>query len=526
MKKETNTRREFIAKSAVASAGLILGTNTFCSLKTPAVLGQNDKNSINGVLRVHPENPRYFTDNSGKVIYLTGSHTWNTLQDGTFFTTGDTDPPPVFDFTKYLEFLKLQNHNFIRLWRFESPKFYYWNQVDGEMNRTMGYKFTQPHPWLRTGPGLAFDEKPKFDLTKFDEEFFIRLRTRIIEAGKRGIYVSVMLFEGGELRDGKIDAEKINWGWRSHPFKLQNNINGIEADLNNDGRGFEFHSLLNHKITELQKAYIQKIVNTVNDLDNVIYEVGNELIYSTENTDWQYWVINYIKEYEASMPKQHPVGMTCQMHYPWMRFLPDESRNDVLFNSPADWISPGGFGGRGYLNDESIPIADGTKVLLFDQDHVWGIGGDKAWVWKSFTRGHNVINMDPLPEITEQISTFSKSPEIRAAMGHTLSYANKMNLAAMTPDSSYASCSTTYCLMDPGKEYLIYQPVLSEYQPVWENNFFVNLFEGEYKFEWFNPTTGQITDKGSVKVSEVAKRSFKPPFSGDAVLYIKNIKNN
>ena len=43
MKKETNTRREFIAKSAVASAGLILGTNTFCSLKTPAVLGPNDK---------------------------------------------------------------------------------------------------------------------------------------------------------------------------------------------------------------------------------------------------------------------------------------------------------------------------------------------------------------------------------------------------------------------------------------------------------------------------------------------------
>ena len=172
MKKETNTRREFIAKSAVASAGLILGTNTFWSSKTPAVLGQNDKNSINGVLRVHPENPRYFTDNSGKVIYLTGSHTWNNLQDGAFFTTGDTDPPPVFDFTKYLEFLKLQNHNFIRLWRFESPKFYYWNQVDGEVNRTRGYKFTQPHPWLRTGPGFALDEKPKFDLTKFDEEFF------------------------------------------------------------------------------------------------------------------------------------------------------------------------------------------------------------------------------------------------------------------------------------------------------------------------------------------------------------------
>ena len=30
-----------------------------------------------GPLRRHPSNPRYFTDGSGKAIYLTGSHTWS-----------------------------------------------------------------------------------------------------------------------------------------------------------------------------------------------------------------------------------------------------------------------------------------------------------------------------------------------------------------------------------------------------------------------------------------------------------------
>ena len=34
-----------------------------------------------GLLHVHPENPRYFTDGSGRAIYLTGSHTWMNLQD-------------------------------------------------------------------------------------------------------------------------------------------------------------------------------------------------------------------------------------------------------------------------------------------------------------------------------------------------------------------------------------------------------------------------------------------------------------
>ena len=28
-------------------------------------------------------------------------------------------------------------------------------------------------------------------------------------------------------------------------------------------------------------------------------------------------------------------------------------------------------------------------------DHLWGIGGNRAWVWKSFTRGLNPIFMDP-----------------------------------------------------------------------------------------------------------------------------------
>ena len=40
-----------------------------------------------GPLRVHPQNPRYFTDGttnadgSLKAVFLTGSHTWSNLQD-------------------------------------------------------------------------------------------------------------------------------------------------------------------------------------------------------------------------------------------------------------------------------------------------------------------------------------------------------------------------------------------------------------------------------------------------------------
>ena len=62
--------------------------------------------SITGPLQVHPTNPRYFTDGtknkdgSPRAIYLTGAHTWNNLVD-----MGKSDPPVLFDFEAYLNFL-------------------------------------------------------------------------------------------------------------------------------------------------------------------------------------------------------------------------------------------------------------------------------------------------------------------------------------------------------------------------------------------------------------------------------------
>ncbi len=64
-----------------------------------------------GLLTAHPTNPRYFTDGSGRAIYLTGSHTWNNLQHNSVY--------PGVDYERYLDFLKKYNHNFIRLWVWE-----------------------------------------------------------------------------------------------------------------------------------------------------------------------------------------------------------------------------------------------------------------------------------------------------------------------------------------------------------------------------------------------------------------------
>jgi hypothetical protein len=69
--------------------------------------------------------------------------------------------------------------------------------------------------------------KPRFDLNQFNERYFSRLRERAIAARERGIYVSLMLF------GGYVEISE----WAGNPFNSQNNINGIDGDLNGDGKG-------------------------------------------------------------------------------------------------------------------------------------------------------------------------------------------------------------------------------------------------------------------------------------------------
>jgi hypothetical protein len=96
-------------------------------------------------------------------------------------------------------------------------------------------------------------------------------------------------------------------------------------------------------------------------------------------------------------------------------------------------------------------------------------------------------------------------------MGHTRIYANKMDLNAMTPQNALSA--TAYCLANPGSEYLVYQPGTGA--------FTVNLSGAttEFTVEWFNPATGVTTDGGTVAGG--GTRIMTPPFSGDAVLYLK-----
>jgi hypothetical protein len=490
-----NKRRQVMFVSAFLVAALIVGFGSNLTNMVPSMYRFSTIDSripkalasATGPLRVSPDNPRYFTDGSGKAIYLTGSHTWSNFQD-----SGDSDPPPVFDYTKYLDFMEAKHHNFFRLWNWEQAKWQPWSSLETTFD---------PLPYLRPGPGIALDKKPKFDFTRFNQGYFDRLRSRIIAAKERGIYVSIMLFDGWSIENKGTGPGNP---WPGHPLNRQNNINGIDGDLNHNGMGEETHTLQSATITSVQKAYLRKVIDTVNDLDNVLYEISNESPSDSQN--WQYEMIEYIKEYEAGKPKQHPVGMTVE--------YPNGSNNDLI-NSPADWISPND--AQGYKNNP--PAATGSKVILVDTDHLWGIGGDRQWMWKSFTRGINPIFMDCYNKYYCEGNDPNDPTweSLRLNMGYALTYANRINLAEMTPRVDL--CSSGYCLANPTSngtaEYLVYLPSGSEV------NIDLSAVVGQVYAEWMKPENGRIY-VGST-VSGGAVRRFRVPFFGDAVLYLSQM---
>jgi hypothetical protein len=441
-----------------------------------------------GPLRVHPTNSRYFTNESGKAILLTGSHTWTSFQD-----YGDSDPPLPFDFSRYLDFLVCHNQNFIRLSIQEQAC---WTSL------TVHPVFWSPLPFKRTGPGQALDGKPKFDLAKLNEAYFDRLRSRVAAAQDHGIYVGIMLFSGWSVARSKGGYNRSN-PWHGHPFNYANNVNGIDGDLNGDDSGEETHELLIPAVTALQENYVRKVIDTVNDLDNVLYEVSDES--HSKSYEWQSHIVQLIKQYEAKKPKQHPVGMTIE--YP-------DGDNERLLVSPADWITPGRYSGDSMLNR--------GKVVLDDTDHWHGLGVriDRVWAWKRFMLGAHPLFTDAYHGYAyresggEDFQTSNPQwTNLRLNLGYIQTYANRVNLLNMVPRGDLAS--TGYCLANsqPGKaQYLVYIP---------QGNVItvdLSVTAGAFSVEWFDPGTGLSVNDSSREGG--AKRLFHSPFEWESVLIL------
>jgi hypothetical protein len=465
-------------------------------------------------------NSHYFVDPSGKAVLLSGSHTWTSFQD-----LGNAGAAVASDFNAYVSFLKAHGHNVTILWRKDLPQFCNWSAGGiWLMDTTTGM------PWVRSSTHGASDGGNKFDLNTFNQPYFDRLRARAVQLQQNGIYAIVQLFDGLQTTNTRCGTTSPSGD--GYPFTGINNINGIDDGYTSGSSGTNSYTMTtNNAISNAQDAYVKKVIDTLNDLPNVIWEISEEA--PTNSASW--WaphMISLIHSYEASKPLQHPVG------WPTVQYPGNDS---TIYASAADWIAP--------TITANLPAVVSTnnqgKVVLNDSDHsafypsFLNADGTmknqtlRAYAWENFTAGAaGVIFMDPYivwwqgspvrntctpatPAHGVCTGVDTKYDSFRNNLGYLVSYAtNKLDLVKMTPQGSLSS--TGYCLAQTpssGAEYLVYAPN--------GGTFTVNLSATTrvLNVEWFNPSTGATTASGTV-TGGVNNQSFTTPFSGDAVLYL------
>lgn len=453
---------------------------------------------VTGPLAHAPGNPRYFVDPRGRAVALNGSHTWNTLQDW-----GSGGAVQALDFPAFVSFLTTHGHNFTLLWRTELTKFC-------GMPTTASSPpdlFVAPHPWQRVGPGTASDGGPRFDLTRFDQAFFDRLRSRAVQLNAAGIYAGVYFFSGEWLNIFRCAGD-------GHPLTAGNNINGID-----DGGGIGSMTMTApNAITVIQDAFVDKVIDTLTDLPNVLWIVSEEA--PASSSWWNNHLISHVRAHEAGKPLEHPIGYGVLI----------DNNDSTIYNSDADWVAPAA---RVSPTSSCGSGNPSCKVNINDSDHTyWEMWRDspqahRNYAWQNFTRGNQVAFMDPYlvsyPRENRNVcvnptrsvcqSVDTRWNNFRDNLGYIAYYASRLNLGAVSPQSGV--CSTGYCIAQTpsvGAEYLVYAPS--------GGNVSVNLSATtrSLKVEWLNPSTGEVISGGTTTGG--SSRSFTPPFGGDAVLYV------
>ncbi len=429
---------------------------------------------IGGVLTVSGDNGRYFENDAG-IVFLSGMHTWQVSGAD----SSPDDPPSTLDFDEFLTALTSRGLTFTKMWAMEQPK--NWPNLT---------QYFAPLPWKRTGPGTANDGKPKFDLDTWDEAYFNRMREWTVRLGNAGVYVAVQLFQGWHYTDKGYS----NTPYEFHPFNGPNNINSVDGDTNNDNSGLESLDTAS-SVYSRQQAYVRKVIDTVNDLDNVIFEVANEVDYTSTTLAWERAIAAYIKSYESGLAKQHPVGIT--------KFWPNGD-NAYLFASDIEWTS----------TDEEYPTpdpdaTDGSMVVIGDSDHWQGLTLEHEWTWQAFTRGMNVAYMDEWNGWTYGTDRRSDADaqKVRNQLGYIVGYAARIDLANATPQGSLAS--TGYCLAKTTgrQQFIVYQPS--------SGSCTLNLtgYAGTFSVEYLRPSTG-ATSTGST-VAGNSTRTLNSPWAGE-----------
>ncbi len=461
-------------------------------------------------IRLDPHNPHYF-QYSGKTIALitSGEHYGSVMNAD-------------FDYHKYLATLQAEGMNYTRLFGgsyVEVPQTSF-----GIRRNTLAPKSGRLIlPWARSGESGYAGGGNKFDLEKWDQEYFQRFHDFLGEAERRGVIVEISLFSS---QYGDVQ-------WAVSPFNAANNVNRTDAV---DRK--QINTLENGNVLAVQERYVRKLVNEANAFSNVIYELQNEpwsdrpvladvvnpylfepgrdqYPNSIEVADdgsiaWQTRVAQWITDEESGKPIRHLIAQNySNFRLPVRRLI--EGVSIVNFH---------------YAYPDAATLNYGLhKAIAYDETGFLGRGDDvyrrQAWNFMlaggssfdgldySFTAGHE-DGTD-----TEPNGPGGGSPALRKQLGILQKFLSGLPLEEMAPDAvvvNHAEGVFARAMSSPRGVYAVY---LDGNGP---SHLMLRLPSGNYNGEWLNTVTGEATAVMNLKCAGVHCSLDSPAFENGIAL--------
>ena len=212
-------------------------------------------------ITLHPDNPHYFLWQGKPTVLITSAEHYGAVMN------------LDFDYRKYLDALAAEGMMMTRVFSGS------YLEPDGAFNIARNTMAPAPGrfiaPWARSDqPGFAAGGN-KFDLTRWDEAYFKRLKDFVSYAEQKGIVIEFTFF--CPMYEDKQ--------WNLSPMNAKNNVNGLGAIGRDD-----VHTLdRNGGLLAVQESLTRKLVTELNAFDNVLLEICNEPYFGGSRTHYGRW---------------------------------------------------------------------------------------------------------------------------------------------------------------------------------------------------------------------------------------------
>ena len=466
-----------------------------------------------GPLRVSTANPHYLEYRGRPILLISSAEHYGAVinQD--------------FDFVPYLAELQRHGLNQTRLWTgfyVEDPKAF--NISNNTLAPATGRYIA---PWARSNqPGYA-NGGNKFDLSRWNNAFFARLRNYLTETERRGVMVEIVLF-------CPFYQDSM---WELSPLNPRNNVNGLGAGLTRQS-AYDLDRLA-PAVVSFMDTYVRKIVTEVNGFDNVYFELVNEP-YSLNDIvpgRFQRHVADLIVATEKALPKRHLIAQNIANG---SRKIDKPHPAVSIFNfhyaSPPNAVAIN-YGLGKVIGDDETGFR-GQADLPY-RIEAWNFlvagGGIFSHLDYSYTTAHPAGTWMPLPSTQPG----GGGPQFRRQMSILGEFMRGFAFVRMAPRPDVVAIAeitdlTVRALVEEGRQYAIYvafadtgrgrgdrlRTQATTTLPERRVGVAVTLPAGRYDATWVSPLTGQFTARESFTHAGGARTLQSPAFTADVALRI------